>query len=378
MATKKFDVEKAQAMDLNELDYDLPPERIAQEPLKERSASRLLVVNRAESSIQHHYFHELPNFLNSQDFLVLNDSKVQALRLYTQRINTGGVVEMLILEQRGTRVLRAMVRSRGKLQAGERLQVLRQSAKESVPAEGVSFELLGKQADGSWEVAFENVETSKPHDLIEHLAPYARMPLPPYIKRERLDDSHARLDQERYQTVYARNVGSVAAPTAGFHFSPGLFKSLQEKGVGHAFVTLHVGTGTFRPIRSQNIEEHEMHDERYELSAQAYASIREAYKAKKRIVAVGTTSTRVLESCSEVFKREDSFENHTSITNLMIMPGYHFQVVDALVTNFHMPRSTLLALVMAFAGKELIRSAYERALQNNYRFLSYGDCMLIL
>jgi S-adenosylmethionine:tRNA ribosyltransferase-isomerase len=309
----------------SELDYDLPDELVAQHPVEPRDTSRLLVYRRADGEIRHRTFRDLPAEVDGL-LAVVNDSRVVPGRLRLRR-STGGAVEVLLVEHRGGREWEALARPSRRLRPGERLGPV---------------ELLTPLGGGRWVVRLEG-------------EPRGTMPLPPYI--------HASLtDQGRYQTVYANHMGSAAAPTAGLHFTPGLLARLD-----HERVTLHVGLDTFRPLAVETVEEHELHGERYEVTKAAWARI----AAAERVLAVGTTSTRVLETVA----RTGELRGRTS---LFITPGFAFRRVDALLTNFHLPRSTLLALVMAFAGVEETRRLYEVAIAERYRFYSFGDAMLIL
>lgn len=337
-------------MRLEELDYDLPAELIAQEPLAQRDASRLLVVNRAEGSLRHASFRDLPSLLDPGDLVVLNDSRVLPARLLGHKSETGGQVEILLLKPLGPDVWQGLVKPGRRLRTGSR-----------VTLGCVEAELLERQGDGLWTVAFTPAGA-----LADHLDEIGQMPLPPYI-HHRLDDP------ERYQTVYSRAVGSAAAPTAGLHFTPEVFAALAARGIGRAEVTLHVGLDTFRPVQEAVVEDHPMHRETWELSAETAAAVSAAKAAGRRVVAVGTTAVRTLETAGRA-----GLEAGRGETDLFITPGYTFGVVDAMLTNFHLPRTTLFALVSALAGGELIRRAYAEAIAERYRLLSFGDAMLIL
>lgn len=337
-------------MRLEELDYDLPPELIAQEPLAQRDASRLLVVNRADRSIAHAQFRDLPALLDPGDLVVLNDSRVLPARLLGHKAETGGQVEILLLRPTAPDLWQALVRPGRRLRTGSR-----------VTLDGVEAELIERQGDGLWRVAF-----SPPGALASHIDQIGQMPLPPYI-HHRLDDP------ERYQTVYSRLPGSAAAPTAGLHFTPEVFAALAERGIGRAQVTLHVGLDTFRPVQEAVVEDHPMHRETWEVSPEAAQAVTVAKAAGRRVVAVGTTAVRTLETAGR-----EAFGAGRGDTDLFITPGYQFRMVDAMLTNFHLPRTTLFALVTALAGAELIRAAYAAAVAERYRLLSFGDAMLIL
>ncbi|HEU4339816.1 MAG TPA: tRNA preQ1(34) S-adenosylmethionine ribosyltransferase-isomerase QueA [Planctomycetota bacterium] len=320
-------------MKSRDFDYPLPPELIAQVPAPSRDASRMMVVPLSGGPIEHRAFVDLPRFLRPGDLLVLNDTRVVPARLILTRA-TGGKVEALLLPGRGE----ALLDSGGRLKPGEVLRL-----------EDGSTCTLGNRRGEAWEVAFQGGR-----EIVERLG---RAPLPPYIKR-----APDAADLERYQTVYAERAGSIAAPTAGLHFTREL---LDRIGIEIARVTLHVGTGTFKPVRAENIEDHVMEPERYEIPAATLKAIDKA----DRVVAVGTTSTRTLEAWARTGKAAGE-------TNLFIHPPFEFKVVDALLTNFHLPKSTLLMLVCAFAGRERVLAAYAEAVKEKYRFFSYGDASL--
>lgn len=354
-------------MKTSEFDYSLPPELIAQTPIEPRDVSRLMVVDRSTGEFHHCHFRDLPQFLRPGDLLIHNESRVIPARLFARK-PTGGQVELLLLRPRSERVWEALVRGRG-VRAGLRLEVL--SSPDGEPV-GAGAEVLEEGERGQRVLAFDRPALS----LAEAVG---RIPLPPYIHRP-LDDP------ERYQTIYARTPGSAAAPTAGLHFTPELLLRLREMGVRSAFVTLHVGLDTFRPVQEEQVEEHRIHTEYCSLTPEVAAQINRARLEGGRVIAVGTTSVRVLETAAlrAVEGEEDescpwrpvaAFEGET---DLFIYPGFRFRVVDGLITNFHLPRSTLLMLVAAFCGKELLDRAYAEAIQLRYRFYSFGDAMLIL
>lgn len=337
-----------------EFSYNLPAELIAQEPLTPRDSSRLLVLGRQNGNIENSAFALLPDYLAAGDLLVLNNTKVYLARLQGYRKKSGGRVELLLLRR---------------LQ-GETWEVLCSPGKKALPGEILVFgggvleaEILARTAAGGRIVLFRSREP-----LAVLLPLIGQVPLPPYIKKK-LDDP------ERYQTVYAAREGSAAAPTAGFHFTPAVFEKLQAKGVERVFLTLHIGLGTFRPVKEEYIQHHQMHSEHYELSPAAAQKINRTRENGKKIVAVGTTSCRVLETCSNAKGQVQAGSGETA---LFICPGYSFKAVDALLTNFHLPRSTLLMLVCAFAGRENILRAYRAAVAQSYRFYSFGDAMLII
>ena len=366
-------------MRTSEFDYDLPPERIAQEPVEPRDTSRLMVVDRASGEIVHRRFYDLPSFLDPGDLLVHNQTKVIRARLFAVK-PTGGKVEILLLRERdegpGRGLSSKEARTWETLVGGRRVRP------------GMTLTLLdgpdGRAIDAQAEVIEQGERAMRVLRFDQPVLPLAEeigvTPLPPYI-HETLEDD------ERYQTVYARQPGSAAAPTAGLHFTPDLLHELRDLGVRSAFVTLHIGLDTFQPMREERIEEHEMHSERCLLRPEVARQINQTKLEGKRVVAVGTTSVRVLETAAlravgddagaETCPRQTvaAFEGET---DLFIYPGYDFRAVDALVTNFHLPRSTLLMLVAAFAGKPLIERAYAEAVDRDYRFYSFGDAMLIL
>ena len=321
---------------VSDYDYELPQELIAQRPLELRDASRMMVLRRESQSIEHRYFRELPSLLAPGDLLVLNDSRVVAAR----RFSDDGKIEFLFTEQLSDRSWRALVKPGRKMRLGDHAML-----------SGARAEVVAIREDGDRELLFE-------HAIDVHEG--GELPLPPYI--ERTADAE---DSERYQTVFARAPGSVAAPTAGLHFTPELLASIP-----HTTITLHVGTGTFRPVKVEDAAQHPMHAERFTMSDSAAALINSA----NRVVAVGTTSVRVLESAAT---RDGQVIPQTESTDIFIRPPFEFRVVDALLTNFHLPRSTLLMLVSAFAGREFALRAYAEAVRERYRFFSYGDCMLI-
>lgn len=351
-------------MQTSDFDYDLPPELIAQTPIEPRDASRLLVVDRATGELAHRHFYEIGEYLRPGDLLVANRSRVIPARLFGRKPETGGAVEVLLLARRpeqGAECWEALVRPGRRIREGQEL-VFGEAGAEAAPL--LTARVLARTEAGGRIVQFLPT-ASEP--LEATLSRLGTMPLPPYI--------HTRLaDPERYQTVYAREPGSAAAPTAGLHFTPELLARLGAQGVETAFVLLHVGLDTFRPVEVEEISEHKMHSEAIELDAATAAQINAARERGGRIVAVGTTSVRVLESLPET----DPVQPYQGRTSLFITPGTRFKLVDALITNFHLPRSSLMMLVSAFAGYDLIRRAYAEALTERYRFFSFGDAMLIV
>lgn len=333
--------------------YDLPQELIAQTPIEKRDASRLMTLDRASGAVQHHHFYDLPDFLNPDDCLILNDSRVLPARLLGQRLPGGGACEVLLLIDRGEKTWECLVRPGRKMRTG---------AKLSFGNGELTAEVVGEVEGGNRLVRFDYEGI-----FLEVLERLGKMPLPPYIKEELQD-------RERYQTVYSKVVGSAAAPTAGLHFTPELLEKIAAKGVGVGYVTLHVGLGTFRPVKEENITDHEMHSE-YCVIPQETADLINRTKANGgRCVCVGTTSCRTLESWANA---DGTMEAKAGWTDIYIYPGYKFKVMDALVTNFHLPESTLIMLVSAFAGREQVLAAYEEAVRERYRFFSFGDAMFI-
>jgi S-adenosylmethionine:tRNA ribosyltransferase-isomerase len=335
-----------------DFDYELPPERIAQTPLEPRHSSRLLVLDRAMDSLVHKTFWEIGDFLRSGDLLVLNQTRVIKARIFARK-ETGGRVELLLLNRRAEATWEVLVGGKG-LKAGRCLTL----------EDGSGVEIL-EELDGSRRLA----QFDRPVE--PYLEAHGQMPLPPYI-HERLSDP------ERYQTVYARESGSAAAPTAGLHFTPELIEKLKRQGVGFAYLTLHVGLDTFAPVTEEDPGEHIIHTEWCELGVETAEQINRTRRAGGRITAVGTTSVRTLESAAAGAKGGDIVTPFSGPTSLFILPGYQFKVVDAMVTNFHLPKSTLLMLVSAFAGRERMLAVYREAIRLEYRFYSFGDAMLIV
>ncbi len=346
-------------MRLEDFDYDLPPELIAQHPAAQRDESRLLVLCRDSGAIEHRRFRDLAEYLAPGDLLALNDTRVIPARLVGQR-PTGGRIEALLIAPDGD-VWRALLKGSARVKLGEKL---------SFEGGALTCTFYGRLPDGQVHLAFP-----LSHDeLMAALARVGRAPLPPYIKRPPEADADREADLARYQTVYAQRPGAVAAPTAGLHFTPEVFAALDAKGIRRTTLTLHVGLGTFKPVTAERIEDHAMHAEWFELPADAAQAVADARAAGRRVVAVGTTATRVLESAA----RRPQWAAASGWTGLFITPGFEFRVVNALITNFHLPRSTLLMLVAAFAGRERVLAAYEEAKRLGYRFYSFGDAMLIL
>jgi S-adenosylmethionine:tRNA ribosyltransferase-isomerase len=337
-------------------DYELPEHLIAQEPCPERDRSRLMVVRRAEGAIEHHVFADLPDLLAAGDLLILNDTRVIPARLIGHRARTGGKWEGLFLRETADGLWELLCQTRGRLVEGETVVV---------EPGGLRLTLERKTPERRWLARPQ--QSGSALDLLHH---YGQVPLPPYVRKGRAGAG----DSERYQTVYARQPGAVAAPTAGLHFTPAVFERLSRRGTGRSFVTLHVGAGTFAPIKAEDVSEHQMHREWGELPAETAESVAACRSRGGRIVAVGTTSVRVLETVAAT----GPIRPWSGETELFIYPPYQFRAVAALVTNFHLPRTSLLCLVSAFAGVELIRRAYRTAIAEGYRFYSYGDAMLIV
>ena len=345
------------------IEYHLPPELVAQEPLNNRTDARLMVINRQSQSIDHHHIRDLPRILQPGDRMVLNDTKVIPAQLRGERTGTGGRWQGLFLGTNDQGDWSIVCKTRGRLQPMEKITL---HNRDGIPS--TTLWLLEQLKDGEW---LARPESDLP--ALELLQQLGRVPLPPYIRGGRMVDS----DVNDYQTVFARTPGAVAAPTAGLHFTKELLRALEQSGINFSAVTLHVGRGTFRPIDADDVSEHPMHSEWGELAADSAESINASKQAGQRVIAVGTTVTRVLESVGQEADRSP-LTAWRGDTDLFIHPPYQYQVVDALLTNFHFPRTTLLLLVQAFGGTELIRSAYEEAIREEYRFYSYGDAMLII
>ncbi|MTT32431.1 tRNA preQ1(34) S-adenosylmethionine ribosyltransferase-isomerase QueA [Terrilactibacillus sp. BCM23-1] len=341
-------------MDVSSFDYELPEELIAQTPLKDRAASRLMVLNPNQQSIQHHYFSDILDYLNPGDCLVLNDTRVLPARLIGQKKETGAHIEVLLLKQVEGDTWECLVK----------------------PAKRVHLDVAVSFGDGKLEaVCTKELDEGRRlmtfsyegvfYEILDELG---KMPLPPYI-RETLEDS------ERYQTVYAKHRGSAAAPTAGLHFTEELLEKIKEKGVNIAYITLHVGLGTFRPVKVDHIEEHKMHAEFYQMSEETAKLLKQTRASGHRIIAVGTTVIRTLETITAKF--DGTFQADSGWTDIFIYPGYTYLAIDGMITNFHLPKSTLVMLVSAFAGRDFILHAYQVAVKERYRFFSFGDAMFI-
>ncbi len=354
-------------MKTSDFDYFLPEELIAQDPLLKRDSSRLMVLDRKNGGVTHRHFYDITEYLDPGDCLVINNTRVIPARLIGHRDPTGGVAELLLLKR---------------LDA-DRWECLARPGKRLKKGAGISFGdgLLRAEVTEVHEDGNRVVEFSYEGIFEEVLDALGEMPLPPYI-------THKLADKNRYQTVYAKYDGSAAAPTAGLHFTPELLQKVKDMGVGIAEVTLHVGLGTFRPVSAEEITDHQMHSESYQITPEASSLINETKRRGGRVISVGTTSTRTLEACAGKLKKEGKLRDEkgdpiwvapdSDDTEIFIYPGYEFLVVDSLITNFHLPQSTLLMLVSAMAGRENVLAAYEEAVRQKYRFFSFGDAMLIL
>ena len=340
-------------MNVKDFDYKLPEELIAQDPLADRSASRLMVLDKKTGEIEHHNFKEITRYLSPGDCLVLNNTKVIPARLFGVKEGTEAKIEILLLKRRENDIWETLVKPGKKAKPGTKINFgdgLLKGVVIDVVEEG--NRLIQFQYEGIFE------------EILDKLG---QMPLPPYI-------THQLKDKNRYQTVYAKHDGSAAAPTAGLHFTPELLKEIEQKGVSVAYVTLHVGLGTCRPVKVENVLEHHMHSEFYQITQEAADKINAAKTAGKKVVSVGTTSTRTLESAAD---EKGILTAKSGWTDIFIYPGYRFKVIDALITNFHLPQSTLVMLVSALAGREHILDAYRIAVEERYRFFSFGDAMFI-
>lgn len=349
-------------MKTSEFDFVLPPELIAQEPRLDREAARMMVVNRATGILAHYTVRDLPAFLKVDDLLVLNDTRVIPSRIYGHKEKTGGGVELLLLEDMGNGQWHALCGSSRRPAAGTRLIMAGgRITAEVMPWEGEVGIMVSLQCEGG---------------VLDVLEEVGIPPLPPYIKRSKVADPET-LDRDRlyYQTVYARAPGAVAAPTAGLHITESLLQRLNQQGVAHGAVTLHVGMGTFKPVKTELIADHQMESERYEVTPDIARAISQAKLRKGRVVAVGSTVVRTLETAATGM---GTISPGVGRTRIFITPPYPFKLVDAMLTNFHLPKSTLIMMVSALAGTDLIRHAYAEAVREQYRFYSYGDCMLIL
>lgn len=345
--------EKRDFLKTHDFYYDLPEELIAQTPLQQRDASRLMVLDRKTGAVSHRHFYDILDYLQPRDCLVMNDSRVLPARLLGRR-PTGGAVEVLLLRDLGEKRWECLCKPGRKMQVGDSV---------SFGDGEMTAAVVEVHEDGNRVVEFDYQGI-----FLEVLERLGKMPLPPYIKAELQD-------QERYQTVYSREIGSAAAPTAGLHFTKELLEAVHQKGVDTAFVTLHVGLGTFRPVKAEDIGAHHMHSELCMMGEETARKLNETKKRGGRVICVGTTSCRTLES---LVRHDGSFEAGSKWTDIFIYPGYRFQAMDGLITNFHLPESTLIMLVSAFAGREHVMEAYREAVAERYRFFSFGDAMLIV
>ena len=353
-----------------EFDYHLPPELIAQNPLPERDKSRLLVLDRASGQVHHRQFEDVPSLLRPGDVVVLNNSRVIPARLRGVNADTGGQFEMLLLEENGPNDWWAMVKPGKRARPGCRIELVGPDRKLA----GIVANVMEFNAEGHRRLVFSGTA-----NMLSGLETIGVVPLPPYVGRAQLEPE----ERERYQTVFAQTAGSVAAPTAGLHFTQNILNQIQQRGARTCFVTLHVGLGTFAPVKAEFIAGHVMHKERFSVSDETAREINLAKSEGRRVICVGTTTMRVLESPQVAVKKE-VVNSGSGSTNIFIYPPHDFKIADALVTNFHLPRSTLLMLVSAFAapgkgtGRETMLAAYQEAIQRRYRFFSYGDAMLIV
>ena len=345
-------------MNINEFDYHLPEELIAQKPADKRDFSRLLVVHRDTGKIEHKHFYDVLDYLNPGDCLVMNNSKVLPARLFGTKAETGAKVEFLLIKRLHGDVWESMVKPGKRLKPGDSV----------IFSDDFKADIIDYGEDGTRIVEFKYNGI-----FMERLEELGKMPLPPYIERE-----SELSDKDRYQTVYCKEEGSVAAPTAGLHFTEELLEKAKEKGVKLAYVTLHVGIGTFRPVKCENIEDHQMHFEEYEITQENADIINETKAAGGRVISVGTTSTRTMESAAVMKDGKYVMEAGAGSTGIFIYPGYEFKIIDSLITNFHLPKSTLLMLISALYNREDILKVYETAVKEEYRFFSYGDAMIII
>lgn len=343
---------------LSEFDYTLPEELIAQTPAGRRTHSKMMVLDKSAKTIAHKHFFDIVDLLDENDVLVLNDTKVFPARLLGQKL-TGANVEVFLLKEVEHKKWEALLKPSKRINVGNIIKI----------GNDLAVRTLSRLDGGKW-----LIELAYNGDIYEVLDRIGNIPLPPYIERKMTSEKLQKLDYKRYQTVFANNAGSVAAPTAGLHFTKSILKQLREKGIKVCFVTLNVGLGTFKPVKCENILEHQMDIETFEISKKTAKIINEAKQAGKKIVAVGTTSVRTLETA---FQKYGEIKACKDSSQLFIYPPYKFKVVDKLITNFHLPKSTLIMLVSAFAGKQFISKAYQQAIKEKYRFYSYGDCMFI-
>ena len=345
---------------VSEFDYNLPENLIAQIPADKRENSKMMVLERNTNKIQHKHFFDIVDLIDENSILVLNNTKVMPARLYGTKEETGAKIEVFLLKQLNGKKWETLIKPSKRIKEGTIIKI----------SDELSAKAIEKtEEDGGWivELIYEG-------NILEVLHRNGNIPLPPYIERKLANEDIKKLDFERYQTVYAKDEGSVAAPTAGLHFTKEILQKLKNKGVEIDYVTLNVGLGTFRPVKCENILEHKMHSESFEISDDTAKRINEAKAKGKKLIAVGTTTVRTLETA---YQKYGCIKACHDDSELFIYPPYEFKVIDELITNFHLPKSTLLMLVSALAGKDFIFKAYNEAIENNYRFFSYGDCMFI-
>ena len=340
-------------MRTDDFDFELPEELIAQTPIKNRDQSRMLVLDKRTGEIEHKHFNNILDYLNENDVLVLNDTKVMPARLYGQKEETNALIEILLLKEKTNNTWECLVKPAKRVKIGTVVNF----GDGILKAECIEIKDEGTRV---FKLIYDGI-------LYEILDKLGEMPLPPYI-HEKLED------KDRYQTVYAKNIGSAAAPTAGLHFTKELLEKVKEKGITVLYITLHVGLGTFRPVNVEDVTKHKMHSEFYMMNKETAEILNKAKKNNQRIISVGTTTTRTLETIMSLY---DEFRECSGWTNIFIYPGYEFKAIDGLITNFHLPKSTLLMLVSALAGKDKIMKAYHEAVKEKYRFFSFGDSMFI-
>lgn len=351
-------METSEIISIKEYDYELPKELIAQTPSEKRENCRMMVLDKSKQTIEHKHFYDITDYFDENDVIVLNNTKVIPARLFGRK-NTGAHIEVFLLKQIGEKTWEVLINPSKRVKEESLIEI----------SPDMYVKVLTRQNEGKW-----LVELHYDGDFYEILDKVGNIPLPPYIERNMTDEQLKNLDYDRYQTVYAQKEGSVAAPTAGLHFTKEILKKLEDKGVQICDVTLNVGLGTFRPVKVDNILEHQMDSEQFEIPEKTAKIITEAKKQGKKITAVGTTTVRTLETCMQKY---DEILETIDDSTLFIYPGFKFRVVDKLITNFHLPKSTLIMLTSAFAGKDFVFKAYEEAIKEQYKFYSYGDCMLI-
>ncbi len=351
-------METEKIIPISEYDYELPKELIAQTPSEKRENCKMMVLDRNTQTIEHKHFYDITDYFDKNDVLVLNNTKVIPARLFGRK-NTGAHIEVFLLKQIGDKTWEVLINPSKRVKEDSIIEI----------SPDMYVKVLTRQNEGKW-----LVKLNYDGDFYNILDKVGNIPLPPYIERTMTDEQLKHLDYDRYQTVYAQKEGSVAAPTAGLHFTQEILEKLKAKGVQVCYVTLNVGLGTFRPVKVENILEHKMDSEEFEIPAETARIINEAKRTGKRITAVGTTTVRTLETC---MKKYDEILEVIDDSTLFIYPGFEYKVVDRLLTNFHLPKSTLIMLTSAFAGKDFVFKAYKEAIEHKYKFYSYGDCMLI-